>query len=65
MKDGIQFTRFYTAAACAPTRASHDRPKFHANRNLSSGFVQRLHMQMNISYLKLKDAGYITGMIGK
>ena len=22
MKDGIQFTRFYTAAACAPTRAS-------------------------------------------
>ena len=67
MKDGIQFTRFYTAAACAPTRASLMTGRNFMRTGTSAvGFgAEAPHADEYFLSEAMKDAGYITGMIGK
>jgi arylsulfatase A-like enzyme len=67
MRDGVQFTRFYTAAACAPTRSALMTGRnFLKTGTAAVGFgAEAPHLDEVFLSEELRDAGYVTGMTGK
>lgn len=67
MQDGVQFTRFYTAAACAPTRSALMTGRNFMRTGTSAvGFgAESPHINEYFLSEAMKDAGYVTGMVGK
>lgn len=67
MRDGVQFTRFYTAAACAPTRSALMTGRNFMRTGTSAvGFgAEAPHLDEYFLSEALHDAGYATGMMGK
>ena len=67
MQDGVQFTRFYTAAACAPTRSALMTGRNFMRTGTSAvGFgAESPHINEYFLSEAMQDAGYVTGMVGK
>ena len=67
MREGVQFTRFYTAAACAPTRSALMTGRNFMRTGTSAvGFgAEAPHLDEVFLSEELQAAGYITGMMGK
>lgn len=67
MREGVQFTRFYTAAACAPTRSALMTGRNFMRTGTSAvGFgAEAPHLDEVFLSEELQDAGYVTGMMGK
>ena len=65
MQDGVQFTRFYTAAACAPTRSALMTGRNFMRTGTSAvGFgAESPHINEYFLSEAMKDAGYVTGMV--
>lgn len=63
MKDGVQFTRFYTAAACAPTRSALMTGRNFMRTGTSAvGFgAEAPHLDEYFLSEAMQDAGYVTG----